>query len=830
MRPYNGKWNEKWNDILLIVLSLLACWFFVVRFGMFGGKVDWVSQHSVIPELFRQQFYDTGNFFQDFTLQAGGGQNIYNFSYYGLYSPTVVLSYLLPVVQMSDYMIGASVFSLVASVLLLYHWLRSRKFACGVSFFVSLMFLLVGPLITQSYNQIMFVNYMPWLLLAFIGADRYLESGMRKPMLFIIGVWGMILTSFYFSIGGMLALCVYGLYRYAVLCGEDGNYIKAAISYIFPMGIAVLLSGILLIPTACSLMSGNHIQSGFTLKTLLFPSLPMNTLFYQPYGIGLTTLSFTVLFTGLFYKEKKERILSVLCLLLFVIPIFTWLLNGGLYIREKVWIPFLPLLCYMIANYVKMQMEGSVSKKISIEAYVFTLVCSICSGIQYKGLLLADGVLLLICYLLFSSTRSYREKVRKEWLLLIPSICMLALYLNFGVDAKNLVLEQEFYEKITDNSYSRLEHKIEKKMIKEAKGETGGMYRIEEAGDTRFNAANLNRILGKRQYISSIYSSAYNTDYQNFRQNIIDVEQPFRNLMMQSVSADPTFRKLMGVRYILSEKNVIGYKKIMEDGKVAVYENKNVYPIGYAAGQETFSERTKVDGGKLPIAGKSFMIHERKKVSKVIPLGREAKEGEVLHMRFRVKNMHLNRDVAVWLNGVRNKLTARPHIYYNENTTFSYAIALNKGAKTAKLTLGEGDYILSDVEAYIEKEEAPISYHAFQPNWDRTKGNRIEGTVKGMKNGYFLTSIPFDKNFVVYVDGQKAKLQKVNEAFLGFSMGEGIHRVKIIYHAPGKTPGFVATLGGIVLFAGWIFWLVFTNKGDIVIIPLHGQKAKKKEN
>lgn len=827
MRPYNGKWNDKWNDILLIVLSLLACWFFVARFGMFGGKVDWVSQHSVIPELFRQQFYDTGNFFPDFTLQAGGGQNIYNFSYYGLYSPIVVLSYLLPFVSMSDYMIGASVVSLVASVPLLYHWLRSRKFACGVSFFVSLMFLVAGPSITQSYSQIMFVNYMPWLLIAFIGADRYLESQMRKPVLFIIGVWGMILTSFYFSIGGMLALCVYGLYRYSMFCGEEGKYIKAAVGYIFPMGIAVLLSGILLIPTAFSLMNGNHIQSGFTWKELLFPSLPMNTLFYQPYGIGLTTLIFTVLFTGLFYKEKKEHILSVLCIFLLVIPAFTWILNGGLYIRGKVWIPFLPLFCFMTANYVKVQMEGNVNKKISILVYVFTLVSVWCSSVKYKELLLADGVILLICYFLFCYIRVCKWK---EWLLLFPSLCMLTLYLCIGAPAKNLVVEPEFYEKITNDSYRRLEKKVEEKMLKDAKDGKYGMYRIEEVGDCRFNAANLNRILGRHQYISSIYSSAYNTAYQNFRQNLFGVEQPFRNLMMQSVSANPMFRKLMGVRYILSEKNVIGYEKIMEDGKVAVYENKNVFPIGYVAGQENVTKRARENVDNLPITGSRFRIHKNEKTSKVIRLGRKAKKGEVLYLRLCVKNNHPDKDVAIWMNGVRNKLTARNHIYYNGNTIFSYAIALNKGAKTAKLTLGEGDYILSNVEAYIEKEEAPISYHAFQPDWNHTKGNHIEGTVEGMKNGYFLTSIPFDKNFDVYVDGQKVKFQKINEAFLGFSMGEGIHRVKIIYHAPGKTLGFVVTFGGILLFAGWMFWLVFTNNGDIVIIPLHGQKAKKKEN
>ena len=70
----------------LAVLTVAACWFFAGRYGVFGANMDWISQHSVFPEYFRQQFYQTGQFFPEYAANIGGGQNIYNFSYYGLYN------------------------------------------------------------------------------------------------------------------------------------------------------------------------------------------------------------------------------------------------------------------------------------------------------------------------------------------------------------------------------------------------------------------------------------------------------------------------------------------------------------------------------------------------------------------------------------------------------------------------------------------------------------------------------------------------------------------------------------------------------------------------
>ena len=883
------QWKQLLPYILLALLSVGACWFFAGRYGIFGAKVDWISQHSVIPELFRQQFYDTGNFFPDFTLQAGGGQNIYNFAYYGLYSPAILLSYLFPLVSMSAYIMAVSVGSLALSVMLLHYWLSRRGFNRKICFGVSLLFLLAGPMIVQSYSQIMFVNYMPWLLLSFLGADRYLDfvkiireeaklhpvrEGVRAHTILIIGVWGMILTSFYFSIGGMLALAVYGLCRYIKMEEKaEGvakvtvwrDFIKAAAGYVFSMGISVLLSGILLVPTTYSLIQGNHIQSGYTWKDLLFPKMPVEELFCQPYGVGLTTLLLTALLTGLFYRKWQERLLSQISLVLLVIPAFAWVLNGGLYIRGKVWIPFLPLFCYMIAIYIKKQTEKQVNVKISAAAYLVTLLFVWHADTKYSFILLAEGIALLVFYLAFCYLAVCRKKKGQELWLLVPSVCFLAVFLTVCMPNKTCILEPEFYKTVTNRSYSRLEQKIEKKMTK-ANGDSG-MYRIEEVGNSRFKAADLNRIRVRKQYLSSIYSSAYSTEYQNFRKDTFGVEQPFRNLMMQSVSENPEFRSLMGVRYILSEKNVPGYRKIMQDGKVAVYENKEVLPMAYVTDQTisdreydslkypynqtvfekavvvqgkeaqavqsiksegskdrqihnvtaqsvkagtkevqnvTTGDKKKDDIEKLNISGSFWKIRTRKQTQKEITFGRKAKEGEVLYIRFQVKNHRCGKDVAVWLNGVRNKLTAKTHIYYNGNTMFTYAVALNKGEEQAKLLLDSGDYDVKNVEAYVGQTEQTFSYHTFQTDWKRTKGNRIEGTVKGMADGYFVTSVPYDKGFTVKVDGHTVKTEKVNKAFLGFRIGAGTHRVKITYHSPGKRAGMLISFVGIFLFAGWM--------------------------
>ena len=80
--------------------------------------------------------------------------------------------------------------------------------------------------------------------------------------------------------------------------------------------------------------------------------------------------------------------------------------------------------------------------------------------------------------------------------------------------------------------------------------------------------------------------------------------------------------------------------------------------------------------------------------------------------------------------------------------------------------------------------------------------NVIQGSIEMEKDGYLITSIPYDRNFEVRVDGKQVTHEKVNTAFLGMELEKGAHEITIIYHAPGATMGKVMSLLGVFLFLG----------------------------
>ena len=822
--------------LLLTGLTLFFCRIFVGRYGIFGAKVDWLSQHSVLPDYFRQQFYATGKLFPEFAANLGGGQNIYHFAYYGLYSPLILPSYLLPFVKMSDYIMAVSITGLTASVLLFYYWLKSRKTDTGTAFILSLMFLLAGPMIGQYSGQIMFVDYMPFLCLALIGVDRYFEQ--EKSGLFTVSVFLMIMTSFYFSIGGMLSLVLYGLHRYFEQ--REGNrvavrsFLRDGLRFVRSMILAVLMSGFFLVPTALALTGGRSKEQNTSFASFFIPQITVERFAYSIYGIGLTTLVITVLLTGLLYRKVYEKVLTYGCVIVLVIPVFAYLLNGGLYIRDKVFIPFLPLLCYLIGIYLEKCRKKELSFIAGIVPYIITTIFVYIARNQFvsKGIgksiwkvLLAESILFLICYVLYCALKRYHKETKEILMLALPSVICLAVTMNTFYQMKpDRYVSRKLYRDVTGEQ--------NRQAVKEALKDDG-YYRTEQKGSDDENAADLNRIWDVEQNITSIYSSAYNPDYHTFRQKTFGLEEPFRNGMMQSVSKNPVFQRMMGVRYIVSDSDVPGYTLVKKCGTTGIYQNKDAAPVMYATDRVMTEEEYKklafpynqtafleyaVVGEHTESSDQNIMTAYEpvslKMANNRTTGGAEQKtiqqEGQkqILFLRFRVDNAHPNKDVAVWINGIRNKLSAKDHVYYNENKIFTYAVPLKDGEDNISVTFGKGKYRLRHVQAYLGSlpERSELLYQSeIQVDKKQTEDNVIQGTIRVKKDGWFITSIPYDKHFKIYIDGKETEIQKVNTAFLGCKIESGNHEVKIIYHAPGTTTGKVLSLIGI---AGFVLVLV----------------------
>lgn len=935
----NGTMRQKYlyyiGYVMLAALTLFFCWLFCLRWGVFGAKVDWISQHSVIPDYFRKQFYATGKLFPEFAMNLGGGQNIYNYSYYGLYSPLFLVSYALPFVKMSTYVIVMEIVCLMASVLLLYLWLCRKGFGGAVSFMTAVVFLLTGPMICQSYSQIMFVNYMPFLILALLGVDRYFEKS--RSGLLAVSTFLMIMTSFYFSIGGMLALVIYGIHCYGRKLEKQGTkatvkgFLCEGVRFLVPMFIAVLMSGVLLVPTALALIgrsSGESSGGSATaeslsallasgnvtkiLKGLFFPKIRLSGVFYSPYGLGFGTLMLTVLIATMFRRKWSDCIMAWLVAIVAGVPIFVYILNGGLYLRDKALIPLIPIFGYMLAMYLKRMGQKSFSWFGCIP-YVVTMwliyigrnqenvehlwpLLMIESQIMF-GCYLAAGMIKEICQnskRINQSATCTKTKDRdgniancmKIWgsraatLLLAGSMAVfLAVFDNQYAEEKQEMLDPTFYEQVTDQKIGDAVQKA----TDEAKKD-GGFYRTVQLGNDDENAANLNRVWNIDQNISSIYSSSYNKAYQNFRKDTFGLEQPYRNFLMQSEESNPIYERFMGEKYIVTKSEMTGCRLLEKSGEWNIYENENAAPVIYGTsrlmsekeykkleypynqttllkkavvpentvrqtdnGQQTddtvkqtdngqqsggadnvdclhnvalrFGENScisEVDGGYHISARKDTKVKAEivsqidvnsantKNDGENTNVENEAKTAsgnKVLLLRFKVRNLKPEKDLTIWVNGDRNKLSAKQRVYYNNNTTFTYAVALDSDENQVEVTFSKGKYNLSDMEAYIETMPGTELYESeFLQNNTKTKGNVIAGNLTMQKDGYLITSIPYDSGFKIQIDGKAVKSEKVNTAFLGCKMKAGEHDIVITYHAPGLAAGKMMSLAGVLGF------------------------------
>lgn len=887
--------------IVLAALTLFFCWMFCLRWGVFGAKVDWISQHSVIPDYFRKQFYATGKLFPEFAMNLGGGQNIYNYSYYGLYSPLFLLSYALPFVKMSTYVIIMEMVCLMASVLLVYMWLNRKGFGRAVSFAVAVIFLLTGPMICQSYSQIMFVNYMPFLILALMGVDRYFEK--RRSGLLAVSTFLMIMTSFYFSIGGMLALVIYGIHCYGrKLEGKNERatvkgFLCEGMRFLLPMIYAVLASGVLLVPTAFALIgrssgesSGGNanaeslsvlLGSGNAtkiLKGLFFPQLRLSGVFYSPYGLGFGTLMLTVLVATMFRRRWSDRVMAWIIAIVAGVPVFVYILNGGLYLRDKALIPLIPLFCYMLAMYLK-KVNCEEFSWVGCIPYVVTMEL-IYIGRNQEGMeklwsfLMTESQIMFGCYLAAGMIKEvWRNRKQTIWrargtvLILTGSMAVfLAVFDNQYAKEKQEMLDTTFYKQVTD---SKIADAIQT-ATDEAKKD-GGFYRTVQLGNDDENAANLNRVWNTEQYISSIYSSSYNKAYQNFRKDTFGLEQPYRNFLMQSEESNPIYARFMGEKYIVTKAKMKGVRLLGVSGEWKIYENESAAPIIYGTSQvmsekvydkleypynqTTFLQKAVVpkstakqadsgqqansietvdnlhnavlrfgenscisetDGGYHIYAKKDTKVKAEivsqidinsvntENVGENVKVANETKKvsgNRVLMLRFKVKNLKPSKDLTIWMNGNRNKLSAKQRVYYNDNTTFTYAAALDSDENQVEVTFGKGKYNLSDVEAYVTTLPGTELYESeFLQNDTKTKGNVIAGSLTMQKSGYLITSIPYDSGFEIQVDGKPATSEKVNTAFLGCKVKAGEHDIVITYHAPGLAAGKVMSFVGMIGF------------------------------
>ena len=279
--------KEDFWFIFGITLFIIMFVFIITKFGKYyyGSVIDWNCQHYMIPDYFRKLFYKTKDIFPDFAMNLGNGQNIYYLSYYGLLSPIILFSYLLPFISMKTYIQISSIFLVWLSVLLMYRWMKT-KVSTKLAMILSVIFMLSTPILYHSHRHIMFINYMPFLIMALIGVDKYFKE--NKKSLLIISIYLITSSSYFFSIGAIICVILYGIYVYIKNNIEINfkSFIKDGIKFLLPIITGIMISSILLIPTFLTLLSGRSSStSSVNLLSLFIPNTNVNSFLYGSYSM-----------------------------------------------------------------------------------------------------------------------------------------------------------------------------------------------------------------------------------------------------------------------------------------------------------------------------------------------------------------------------------------------------------------------------------------------------------------------------------------------------------------------------------------------------------------
>ena len=191
-----------------------------------------------------------------------------------------------------------------------------------------------------------------------------------------------------------------------------------------------------------------------------------------------------------------------------------------------------------------------------------------------------------------------------------------------------------------------------------------------------------------------------------------------------------------------------------------------------------------------------------------LPNRSNVSDSDILLLRFKMlyDNKCSEDDSYIIINGVSNKLSCRRWKYHNNNYNFEYSLS----GDTLEITFSEGKFRLTGFDMALYDYNDLISINdeisPFVIDRDKTKGDVIEGNINVKDDGYFKLSIPYDKGFEIYVDGEKTNYEVVNKSFIGFDINEGSHNIKIVYTSPLFKEGLVISCIGLVLFVGTVVY------------------------
>lgn len=800
----------------------------------FGEKsvlaVDFSSQYVYFFDYLRSVFLGQESLFYNWSGSPSGG--FYGTFAYYLASPFDLIVLLFPRENITEGLLTMLLAKTACAGLTMSVFLKKhRKYSEFTSVLFSLIYAMCGYAAANTINP-MWLDAVVALPLITMGIERICRK--QGFLLYTVTLFLAIVANYYTG----YMLCVFsGIYFIYFILSRTMPARKHKIEvFALSSTSAVMMSGIIIIPSVLSLLSGKldggfdriefrecfNIMDGF-LKFFptVYDSQRYNGLPFIYCGLFVLIFAIAYFICGKFSLRERisngivcgflmfsmyfkpldnlwhggrapvwfeHRFSFILIFMLIIIAARTFE-NIKLIRQKHIGAAFLVLLgLFLIANGFKTR-EYKHAEYIALISLVFLAIAGgLALLIKYKQKNVVKGaVIMLVCIELFTNMQSYITDIDND----------------FG------------YQKRDEYAPFMSELKDYADKIKE---NDSGFYRVEKTFHRAFNDN-----IGAGIYGVSFSSSVYNSDVLKLMKKMGFGQYDWHTRYNGSTMfTDDIF----GIKYIISKDGaLVPYNE--NDG--IVYENPDALPVAFLADKAIINSEIE--------DGDPFMLQQS--LASILTGEYEEIFARISDAEYSSKNItrrgdHLTKtdfhSDGIVMYSFNTPKSGAVYAYFPTDREYTCALYVNgkylrnyfNGFDLNTAFLGnfsEGERISVEIKLYTNEAEfrEPVfcvcdsaaleAFNAKIPHNEvkKTDSCTLEVTVNAEEESALFTTIPYEKGWSAYVDGKKSEVQTaVNGAFMCIKVPEGEHTVKLVYLPEGFQVGIIISLCGAALLAGMI--------------------------
>ena len=737
----------------------------------------------------------------------------------------------------------------------------------------ALVYVFSGYMFFWAVRHYFFINPMIQLPLLLIGIDMVVRK--KKPFAFILSVFYSALCGFYYLYMMTIMLGIYVLVRffdwYKENRGKEFFFMAGRIIGTYLLGIG--LSAPIFLPSVFGFLTSGREGGAVDWNLFSYGWSYYKNYFFRliafPGSEGAISLAAIVLFAlAILFafsrgKLKSLKVLCVISLIFYVLPLGGYIMNGFGYPSQRWLFGFTLLLSYIVVEVLPVLLNLDRKRQLFcfgillLYAVVVFFAPKIRNVYNVVGVAMLALTLLTLCLLEEQhSTEEFNRCVKTIicTLLIVVNVSTNAIYL-FAKDQGNYVSEFTALGAETQRLEGVLEREAE---------------RYQRQGKGRFDSSSFARNTGAVWRVPTMhtYYSMINGNIPKFMMKVENIGLRDDSFNIYGTNECTGIDALFSTKYFIEKKGKeqyvpYGYTLLQEtDQGNRIYENQYALPWGYTYDSYlTNTDVERMNGLELEevmlrhivleedvsIAKGSVMDSEIQEIPYEVQEQRdvewkngilnakkdnavmilnfqlpEGTEGRLRLQEFDVSNLggSIRLGITVKCAGVERTISVAGKSYERYYGRENYLVNLGYSEKertTCTIIFPKkGMYKLGDIQLLaLPMNKYPEQIEALRSeSMENIKfgTNRITGTVDLSKDKILCVSIPYSKGWTAAVDGQKAEILKGNYMFMALSLEEGGHEIEFSYCTPGLRSGAVCAL---------------LSAGVVVYLAIRGQKKNR---